>query len=75
MTGVQTCALPISLAHFLDHCERGSVAVTIEMNAEGEIYPVVYGRQREEIDERVLPPQHLHDFQGDEYRRELQPLL
>jgi hypothetical protein len=45
------------------------------MNAEGEIYPVVYGRQREEIDERVLPPQHLHDFQGDEYRRELQSLL
>ena len=65
----------VPLAHFLDHCERGSVAVTIEMNAEGEIYPVVYGRQREEIDERVLPPQHLHDFQGDEYRRELQSLL
>jgi thioredoxin reductase len=65
----------VPLAHFLDHCERGSVAVTVEMNAEGEIYPVVYGRQREEIDERVLPPQHLHDFQGDEYRRELQSLL
>jgi thioredoxin reductase len=65
----------VPLAHFLDHCERGSVAVTVEMNAEGEIYPVVYGRKREEIDERVLPPQHLHDFQGDEYRRELQSLL
>jgi hypothetical protein len=65
----------VPLAHFLDHCERGSIAVTVEMNAEGEIYPVVYGRQREEIDERVLPPQHVHDFQGDEYRRELQSLL
>jgi thioredoxin reductase len=65
----------VPLAHFLDHCERGSVAVTIEMNAEGEIYPVVYGRQREEINERILPPHHLHDFQGDEYRRELQSLL
>ena len=31
----------VPLAHFLDHCEHGSIAITIEMNAEGEIYPVV----------------------------------
>ena len=65
----------VPLAHFLDNCERGSIAATIEMNAEGEIYPVVYGRQREEIDERALPPHHLHDYRGEEYRRELQSLL
>jgi len=65
----------VPLAHFLDHCERGSVAVTVEMNSEGEIYPVAYTRAGEEIDERVLPPHHLHDFEGGEYQRELQSLL
>jgi hypothetical protein len=65
----------VPLAHFLDNCERGSIAATMEMNAEGEIYPVVYGRQREEIEEHVFPPHPLHDYGGDEYRRELQSLL
>jgi thioredoxin reductase len=65
----------VPLAHFLDNCERGSIAATIEMNAEGEIYPVVYGRQREEIAEHVLPPHPLHDYRGEEYRRELESLL
>jgi thioredoxin reductase len=65
----------VPLAHFLDNCERGSIAATIEMNAEGEIYPVVYGRKQEEIDEHALPPHPLHDYQGEGYRRELQSLL
>jgi thioredoxin reductase len=65
----------VPLAHFLDNCARGSVAVTIEMNAEGEIYPVAYSRQREEIDERELPPHHLHGYAREEYVRELQSLL
>jgi thioredoxin reductase len=65
----------VPLAHFLDNCERGSIAATIEMNAEGEIYPVVYRRQREEIDEHALSPHPLHDYRGEEYRRELQSLL
>jgi thioredoxin reductase len=65
----------VPLAHFLDHCERGSVAVTIEMNASGEIYPVAYVRAAEEIDERPMPPAHLNDFSGGEYRRVLEALL
>jgi thioredoxin reductase len=65
----------VPLAHFLDNCARGSVAVTVEMNAEGDIYPVAYSRQREEIDERELPPHHLHDYSREEYVRELQSLL
>ncbi len=55
----------VPLAHFLDHCEQGSVALTIEMNAEGEIYPVAYVRAGDEIDERALPPHALNDFGGD----------
>ena len=65
----------VPLAHFLDHCERGSVAVTIEMNAAGEIYPVAYVRADEEIDERPMPPTHLNDFTGGEYRRVLETLV
>jgi hypothetical protein len=65
----------VPLAHFLDNCARGSVAVAVEMNAEGDIYPVAYSRQREEIDEHGLPQHHLHDYAREEYVRELQSLL
>ena len=65
----------VPLAHFLDHCEPGSLAATIEMNAEAEIYPVVYRRMAEEIDELMLPPNHVHDYTGEEYSRELQSFL
>jgi hypothetical protein len=65
----------VPLAHFLDNCPRGSVAVAVEMDSEGEIYPIAYTRQREEIDEHELPQHHLHDFAGEEYVRELQSLL
>jgi thioredoxin reductase len=65
----------VPLAHFLDNCERGSIAATIEMNAEGEIYPVVYRRQGTEIEEHVLPPHPLHDYRGEACRRELQSLV
>jgi len=65
----------VPLAHFLDHCEEGSLGVTIEMDAEGAIYPVAYVRGRDGIHERDLPPHPLHDFSGDEYRRALEDLL
>jgi thioredoxin reductase len=65
----------LPLAHFLDHCPRGSIGVTIEMNAEGAIYPVTYVRAGEEIEERELPPHHLNDFGGGEYRDALESLV
>jgi thioredoxin reductase len=65
----------VPLAHFLDHCEPGSLAATIEMNAEAEIYPTLYRRTAEEIDELMLPPNHVHDYTGEEYSRELQSFL
>ncbi|HKO74951.1 MAG TPA: NAD(P)-binding domain-containing protein [Gaiellaceae bacterium] len=65
----------VPLAHFLDHCEQGSIAVTIEMNAQGDIYPVMYKRGGEEIVERDLQPHHLNDFGGTEYRAALESLL
>ena len=65
----------VPLAHFLDHCEVGSIALTIEMNAAGEIYPVSYVRAGEEIDERDLPTHALNDFGGIEHRASLESLL
>jgi len=65
----------VPLAHFLDHCEQGSIALTVEMNAEGEIYPVAYVRDGEEIDERPMSPAPLNDFGGGEYRDALEALL
>ena len=65
----------LPLAHFLDHCPRGSIGVTIEMNAEGAIYPVTYVRAGEEIEERELPTHHLNDFGGGEYRDALESLV
>jgi hypothetical protein len=65
----------VPLAHFLDHCEEGSIALTIEMNAAGEIYPVSYVRAGEEIDERDLPTHALNDFGGIEHRASLESLL
>jgi thioredoxin reductase len=65
----------VPLSHFLDHCEEGSVAVSVEMDADSGIYPVAYVRRGEEIEERTLPPHHLNDFEDDAYRRELESLL
>jgi len=65
----------VPLAHFLDHCPRGSIGVTVEMDAEGAIYPVTYVREDEEIQEKQLPQHHLNDFGGGEYRDALESLL
>jgi thioredoxin reductase len=69
----ETDILP--LAHFLDHADEGSAAITIEMNAEGEVYPAVYAARAGSVDERLLPPHHLNDYRGAEYERELSGLL
>ena len=63
------------LAHFLDAGGPDAVAATIEMNAAGDVYPVVYTRRSASVAERVLAPHHLHDYERDEYRRQLSELL
>ena len=62
------------LADFLDHPPPAAVAVAVEMNAEGEIYPAIY-RTDGDGEEHVLPPHPLNDFTGEEYVRELSSLL
>jgi thioredoxin reductase len=66
----------VPLAHFLDQGGPDALAATIEMNASGEVYPVVYVRRRGEIAEHVLDPRPLRDYAAsDEHRRRLEELL
>jgi thioredoxin reductase len=68
----ETDILP--LADFLDHPPHRAVAIAVEMNAEGDIYPAVYATNGDE-DEYLLPPHPLNDFTGEEYQRELRSHL
>ena len=63
------------LADWVDRPDAGSVAVAVEMNDEGAIYPAVYVAREGDVQEHLLPPDHCNDFEGDEYRRELTDLL
>jgi hypothetical protein len=65
----------VPLADWVDHPRPGSVAVAVEMDAEGAIYPAVYVAPDGDVHEHVLPPDHRNNFEGDEYRRELEELL
>ncbi len=65
----------LPLAHFLDAGGSDAVAATIEANAEGAVYPVIYVRHSGETEEHVLPGHPLHDFGTDEHRAALASLL
>jgi thioredoxin reductase len=63
------------LAHFVDAAGPDAVAVCIEMNAAGAIFPGVYVRRGGRLRETTLDPDPLHDFEREEYRRALETLL
>jgi hypothetical protein len=63
------------LAHFVDAAAPDAVAVCVEMNAEGAIFPGVYLRRGGRLSETTLDPHPLHDFEREEYRRALETLL
>jgi thioredoxin reductase len=65
----------LPLAHFVDATGPDAVAVTVEMNADGETYPAVYLRRRGEIAERLLAPSLTNDFRDAGHERELRALL
>jgi thioredoxin reductase len=64
----------VPLAHFLDHPPHDALAVAVEMDAEGSIYPAVYTTNGD-VEEHLLPPHHLNDFEGEEHVRELEALF
>ena len=63
------------LAHFVDTAGPDAVAATVESNPSGEIYPVVYVRRGGTLEERMLPPDPLHAFDGPGYLAELEGAL
>ena len=63
------------LEHFVDQAGPDAVAVAIEMDGKGTIYPAVYVRASGRLLERALPAHPTHAFEGDEYRRELTSVL
>ena len=65
----------VPLAHFLDEPGPDAVAVAVEMDAAGAMYPAVYVRRGGEVRERLLPPHLLNDFRGPEHEQELRAAL
>jgi thioredoxin reductase len=65
----------VPLAHFLDVDGPDAIAVAVEADPQGQVYPAVYLRRRGEISEHLLPADNLHDFRGPEYERQLAALL
>jgi thioredoxin reductase len=58
----------LPLQTFVDEPGPDAVAVAIEMAADGTIYPSVYVRLRNEVQEYPLESHPLHDYEGDTYR-------
>ena len=65
----------LPLADWLDRPRPDCVAVAVEENAAGEIYPAVYAVSAGAVREHLLDPQPLHDFRGAEYQRRLGEIL
>ena len=63
------------LTHFLDTGGPDALAMTIEADGLGAIYPVAYVRRDGKVEEHALEPHPLHDYEGTEYRRHVGALL
>jgi hypothetical protein len=63
------------LEHFLDAGGPDSVAVTVETNASGEIFPGVYVRRGGRMQESQLDPHPLHEFHREPYQDALTTIL
>ncbi len=59
------------LAHFVDASGPDALAATVETDAAGDIYPVLYVRRGGEIDERILGPDPVNAFDNPAYVRAL----
>jgi len=65
----------VPLAAWLDDPGDGAAAVTVEMDASGDVYPAVYSSAEGNVRELLLPPHHLNDFRGPEHEAELRAAL
>ncbi|HEV8656820.1 MAG TPA: NAD(P)-binding domain-containing protein [Candidatus Limnocylindria bacterium] len=65
----------VPLQQFTDSDGPDGVAVAVEANAKGEIYPAVYIRKGNALSEHLLPPNPLLDFETAEHRAQLATAL
>ncbi len=65
----------VPLEHFVDEREPDGVAVTVELDGDGRIFPAVYVRRAGKLRIEQLDPHPLHAFDGEPYRRWLAQLL
>ena len=65
----------LPLHHFIESADTSGVAVTIELNAEGESYPAVYVRHAGSLSEHLLSVSRLLDFETDAHAKELATAL
>jgi len=65
----------LPLEHFVDEAGGDAVAVAVEMDREGRIYPAVYVRVGGRVEEHPLAPHPTHLFESDVYGREVESLL
>jgi hypothetical protein len=65
----------VPLQHFADSDGPNGVAVAVEANPRGEIYPAIYVRKDNALSEHLLPPNPLLDFETAEHRAQLTAAL
>ena len=65
--------LPLEV--FVDEEGPDAVAVSVEMAPKGTIYPVVYTRRENRVEEHTLPTHPLHDYENEEYVRRVTELI
>ncbi|OLC52979.1 MAG: hypothetical protein AUH85_15405 [Chloroflexi bacterium 13_1_40CM_4_68_4] len=65
----------LPLQHFVDSAGPDAVAVAVEANPKGEIYPAVYVRKGNAVSEHLLPSNPLLDFETAEHRAMLTAAL
>jgi thioredoxin reductase len=63
------------LEHFVDAAGPDAAAVSVEVDAAGRVVPALYLRRGGRVDEHVLEPHPLHDFDGRVHRAELEARL
>ncbi|MBI3750902.1 MAG: NAD(P)-binding domain-containing protein [Chloroflexi bacterium] len=63
------------LSRFLDGEGPDAVAMTLEADGSGAIFPVLYVRRGNQTEEHPLEPDPLHDHEGPTYRRAVGQIL
>lgn len=65
--------LPLEV--FVDGSGHDGVAASIEVAPKGTIYPVVYVRRLDRVEEHALASHPLHQYEGEDYRRQVSELV